>query len=482
MLPHLVLLSLLAAGIPVGAALAATADAAPGDVRVAADDVLLEVSADTDAPYVQARVRYRVRVLARVPLRDATLSAPTADGALLRRVGSDRRFDLEQSGQRYRASERLYVVVPEQPGPLTIAGPTLSAAVPERALEGAPADALIERRVVLSRTAPDLVLQVRPPPTTAAHAWLPAESVSISERWQPEPDRLRVGDPLQRRIVIEAAGVGASALPLPATPAVPGLRVYPQRAEHDQRQIGEDLAVTTVLEQTLVPTTPGILSLPAVQVPWWSLGMDEARIASLPARQLVVTGSTVGAPPTRDTAAADTGWRERFLARAGADLWGPSGLALALGLAWLVTLFLWWRERRRRGRAGQGERPRVLAAAIPVEEWVRRFRRACERDDAAAAREALAGWAAAVQRSRGVGRLGTATLLREQGAADAALAVVRELDQRLWGRHDASNPWRGGEALGLLLPLLREAGAAEAQAAADRAGLPALFPVRGGDG
>ncbi|MGD9298356.1 MAG: hypothetical protein PVG09_01515, partial [Thiohalocapsa sp.] len=87
--------------------------------QVPASDVLLEVSADTDTPYVQARLRYRVRVLARVPLRDATFLAPAAQDAAIRRIGADRRFDVEQDGRRYRVSERLYVVVPERPGPLT---------------------------------------------------------------------------------------------------------------------------------------------------------------------------------------------------------------------------------------------------------------------------------------------------------------------------------------------------------------------------
>ncbi|MGD2020829.1 MAG: hypothetical protein PVJ47_07230, partial [Thiohalocapsa sp.] len=196
----------------------ATADVA--GPQVPASDVLLEVSADTDAPYVQARLRYRVRVLARVPLRDATLSDPVAQGALVRRIGTDRRFDVEQDGRRYRVSERLYVVVAERAGRLTIAGPRLTAAVPERALQSGQPGARIQRPAVITRSAPDLVLQVRPVPAAAQSPWLPAESVSISEHWAQEPKEVRVGELLERRIVIEAAGVSASALPLPEMPAV----------------------------------------------------------------------------------------------------------------------------------------------------------------------------------------------------------------------------------------------------------------------
>lgn len=444
--------------------------------QVPPQDVLLEVSADTDAPYVQARVRYRVRVLARVPLRNATLSEPTADGALIRRIGGDRRFNVQENGGRYRVSERVYVVVADRAGPLTIGGPTLSAAVPVRALQSGAADALIERRTVIHRSAPDLVVEVRPPPAAAASPWLPAESVSISEHWQPEPEQARIGAPLQRRIVIEAAGVGTSAMPPPDMPPVPGLRVYPEPAEHRQQEIGDDLSLTTTLTQTIVPTLPGVLTLPEVSVPWWSLGMNEARAASLPARPLVVVAEGLepaAAGPTEADVGA--GWRQRFLERAGADFWGAPGLALVLALGWLGTLVLWLRERRRRPAAAEAPPGNAAAAVVSAAAWVRRFRRACEKDDPTAARAALAGWAAG-QRGHGGACRGLSAALHARGAGEEAHALVRELDEAVYGHHGtAAGPWRGRALMTVLLPLMARAEDTDREAAAP--GLPPLFPA-----
>lgn len=445
------------------------------DPQVAPQDVLLEVSADTEAPYVQARVRYRVRVLARVPLRNATLSAPQADGALLRRVGGDRRFDVEANGGRYRVSERVYVVVAERAGPLTITGPTLSAAVPVRALQGAAADALIERRAVIHRSAPDLMLDVRPPPAAAASPWLPAESVSISEHWQPEPEQARAGEPLERRIVIEAAGVGTNAIPPPEMPAVPGLRVYPQPMDHRRQEIGDDLSLTTTLTQTIVPTLPGVLTLPEVSVPWWSLGMDAAREARLPARDLVVAESP--GPPAVETAGVEAGerWRQRFRERAAADLWGPPGLVLGLLLGGLATLVLWLRGRRRRSAAAEAGPAGTQASDMSAAAWVRRFRRACDKDDPVAARAALTGWAG-VQRGHGDSRRGLSAALHARGAGEAVLALVRELDASVYGRRSAAaGPWRGRALMRALLPLMARSRDTDTNAAAPE--LPPLFPA-----
>jgi hypothetical protein len=450
----------------------ATADVA--GPQVPASDVLLEVSADTDAPYVQARLRYRVRVLARVPLRDATLSDPVAQGALVRRIGTDRRFDVEQDGRRYRVSERLYVVVAERAGRLTIAGPRLTAAVPERALQGNRSDALVERRAVVTRRAPDLVLQVRPAPVAAHSPWLPAESVSISEHWEQEPEEVRVGEPLERRLVIEAAGVAASALPLPEMPAVRGLRVYSHAPQHQSAQIGDDLKVTTTLRQTLVPILPGILTVPEVRLPWWNLGLDQAHQASVPARQWLVVGESAASPEALAASGRET-WRQRFITQAGADAWGLATLPLGLGLAALTA---WLLRRLGRGRlraegAMKAGAPASAPAAVPTAAWVRRFRRACEQNDAVAARTALAAWAAS-QSGRVVGdRLGA--LLEARGAGAAERALIRTLDDQVYGAGKAvSGTWQGAELLAALRPFLE--GNRPAPDEAEEACLPPLFP------
>jgi hypothetical protein len=169
------------------------------ETELAESGLAMEVEADPAAPYLQSRIRYGVRILARVPLRQVTLSEPTAEQAVIRRIGDDRRFDIEREGVRYRVLVRLYAVVPQRPRPLRIVAPQLSAAVPVNSMSGqerpqAGLDAVLERLETVTRTGPTLLLEVRPIPDAAELPRLAAESVSISERWEPSDARVRVGE------------------------------------------------------------------------------------------------------------------------------------------------------------------------------------------------------------------------------------------------------------------------------------------------
>jgi hypothetical protein len=467
-----------------GVAAAAPSPRGPeAELTVPTAAVQVEVSAEPTSPYVQSRVRLRVRVLASVPLRDAALSEPVAADALIRRIGGDRRFELERDGVEYRVIERLYALVPKRPGPLKVDPPELTAAVPIRALDASTSSsALLDRRVVVSRTVAPLVLEVLPVPADAARPWLPAESVSISEDWSPTPGEARRGEPLERRVVIEASGVAFSAIDLPETPPVEGLKVYAEPLDVTEQLLGDDLGLR--IEQVLifVPSASGDIRLPSVVIPWWSLGADERRQAALPARTISVAGDSA-APDGSDT---DAGFRRRFLERAAADPWQLQWVALILALGWAVTLVLLLRERRRRrsDTLSPGAAPTAPADASPS-EVAERFRAACGRSDAKAARDALTTWVHTHQPSMPHDD-GLYAMLRARGAKDDTLARVAALDQRLYGApagsavqleqsHRGDEPWDGATLLEDLLPILQ---APEPSLESSPNPLPPLYPGR----
>ncbi len=432
----------------------------------------MEVEADPPAPYLQSRIRYRVRILARVPLRQATLSEPTAEQAIIRRIGDDRRFDLERDGVRYRVLERLYAVVPQRPGPLRIVAPRLSAAVPATAMPGearaqAGLDTVLERLETVTRTGPTLLLDVRAIPDAAELPWLAAESVSISERWEPSDARVRVGESITRSITIEASGlIGASVPELPIE-SPRGFRTYPQTADISEQVSGDDLVVTARIRRSYVPTLAGELELPAVRLPWWSIGMDEPREASLPARRLQVDGAASPAAADGDQLA-----RAEFIRNAAADLWGEQWLAILFAMAWLTTLLLWLRERGRHRPATDPRGPGTAGetAARGTNEQVLRFKRACVAADARAARAALLDWG----RSRWPRRApsGPLELMEWLDANPAAVRAALAIEQNLYGKQ--ASGWDGKPALAAIAPLLE---AAQGRPAVEQPALPPLYPT-----
>jgi len=427
---------------------------AAGDASQVAEDVLfIEVEAVPEAPYVQSRVRYRVRILATVPLRQATLSEPAVEDATLRRIGEDLRFDVEREGRRYRVLERLYAVIPRQPGPLVIAAPRLSAAVPETAVSGedtseAGQNRVFERLRTVTRTGPTLTLEVRPIPSGAEAPWLAAESISISERWEPDQARVRIGEPITRVLVIEGAGLIGASIPELGDDPLDGFRTYPQTRRVDERISGDDLLVSVTIRQTFVPTKTGLLHLPAVRLPWWSLGMDEPRRAGVPPREIRVEAATpvVGDDPAEQA-------RMAFARTAADDLWGQHWVAGLFALAWMATLGLWLRERRRcrqESESSARDRSREIAVSPVPNDHAQSFKRSCQEADARAARSALLSWGRATwpqHPPRGPVEL----VQRLRGGEDAVHAAMA-LERGLYARDAAG--WNAQMGLELILPLL----------------------------
>jgi hypothetical protein len=438
------------------------------------DELFMEVEALPQAPYVQSRVRYRVRILATVPLRQATLSEPSVGGAMLRRIGDDLRFDVERGGRRYRVLERLYAVIPRQPGPLVITAPRLSAAVPETAVSGQDAteagrDRVFERLGTVTRTGPTLTLEVRPIPSGAEVPWLAAESISISEKWEPDQARISIGEPITRVLIIEGAGLIGASIPELSDAALDGFRTYPQTRQVDEQISGDDLLASATIRQTFVPTKTGLRQLPAVRLAWWSLGMDEPREASLPARQIWIEAATVG---TGDDPAQQA--RMAFARTAADDVWGQYWIAGLFALAWMVTLVLWLRERRRgkdAAKSSADDRARKTVASPTPDDCAQRFKRACQEQDARAARAALLSWGCATW-PRHPPRGPVELVQRLQGDGDA-LSAAMAIEQGLYARDVAG--WNANTGLDCILPLLVQ----KPRVASSPALLPALYPEAG---
>jgi len=473
--------------------------------------VMVEAEVEPKTPYVQGQSVYTVRVLYRVPLQQASLSDPKAGDAVLEQLGKDRSFSTRRGGQRYNVIERRYALFPQHSGQLHIDAPVLSASVPEarrgsrrggpfggdpfgdfeRILGSDPfgdMGSLFQRTRPIQVRGPGLSLDVKPQPPGSASPWLPAESVQLSETWSPDPPVARVGEPLTRTLAITAQGVTAAQIP-DLQPAVPdGVKVYPDKAQTDTHADGDHLVAMKVLKEALVPSRPGRLTLPEVRLAWWDTGSSQQRVAVLPARTLDVKPAPAGAAPppapaptSAPAAPSPKTAPPRTQSPAPAHGLSPAAVSAPVGafaaywpwitgmlaLAWMATLGLWLRERRRgRARALGAE----SARPAPVDGIARarsRVQRACRANDPRAAREALLAWGVARWPEDPPRRLDT--LARRLGPPAAGL--LAELDRRLYAGEQGS--WDGAAAWSGLGPALQTPQRAPKAATTP---LPALYP------
>lgn len=451
-------------------------DAPPPPQRADAPDLFLEAEVDQSTPFVQGEVRYRVRVFDGIGMLDGTLTEPTSNDLRISPVGEPRTYETEVAGRPYRVHERQYAVAPLRSGELTIPGVTLEARVPdprprdarsgrslfEEVFGGDPfaglpsgfASSFFDRAFargeqVRIRSNP-VSLSVRARPTDATSGWfLPARDVQLVESFSPESPRWVVGETVQRTIAIRALGAAPEQLPRIAHPSAEGARIYDEGSRSSTTS--SETGTVSVLEQSfgLVPTTAGTLTLPAIEVEWFDTAAGEKRIASLPERSFEVlpgagqsptAGERKPAPVAAARGAANpsvgnhetSGSRELDPANSG-----------ALRALWLVpaALFVlavgWFHMRRRRGAQSGSSAPEQPPQSATL---ARELQRACENNEAPAARAALIRWARAVWPEAPF--LGASLIARRLGSARLASAVA-ELDRTLYGV--TREPWRGRE-------------------------------------
>jgi len=427
----------------------------------AGDAVYVEVSAEPLAPYVQQQVRYVVKLFYAVDLTEGALDEPAADGVVVQKLGRDRQYNATVGERRYHVLERHYALVPERSGTLTM--PALS--FRGSTLDSSDPTGFFRRGRAVSARSDGVSLEVKPKPGDWGTApWLPAASLELGDESE-LPREVAVGEPVTRTIRLRAQGLGYEQLPELAIAAPSGSELYPDKPDTQTRDDGSWLYGERTRKFAFVPTRPGKLMLPAVEVAWWDTAQDRRVTAVLPAHEINVVAAAGGTPASSaGPAIAPAGsvggvnWPEPVDASA---LRGWRALAIgALGL-WLITLFAWWRSRATRRVAARVDRQLVDAPDRGG------FLRACAIGDLAGAEHALLGWARSEQPS-----------LRHLGDLIDALADGDQRD-RVTRLQRVRYAGASGEGLANELGRAFRSGFAWRQAppaASDPSPLPPLYP------
>ncbi|MDH0649996.1 BatD family protein [Pseudomonas sp. GD03858] len=344
-----------------------------------ASQVFIEATLDSREVYVQAQAVLTLRIYHSMALYDdSSLSPLQLENAKVDPLGESRTYEKEINGVRHGVIETRYAIYPQQSGSLEVPALRFTATAADNGEQPA-GTPRVGRQVQVSSL--PLRLEVKPIPSSypADRPWLPARSLTLEERWNPDPagQPTQIGDSLTRNVTLRAEGLSSTQLPaLPATEAV-GLRRYPDQPLL-RNEIGERGMIANREErEALVPTHSGELALPALEVTWWNTREDHLEHTSLPARTLDVQDNPA---LSADTPAGDTATSNRLL-------WPWQLATLALTLTTLLGFALWWRARSQPAvlRAAQsGPSPRTLLDDL---------KRACQANDPQATRQALDAWA-----------------------------------------------------------------------------------------
>ena len=310
---------------------------------------------DQSEAYVQAQILYRIKVYRAVATRQPALREPTISGAevLVELAGDERSYESILNGKAYNVVERVIAIYPQESGEISISPARFEARVLR--------DGRITGRKVFQSDAHTVkVIPIPAPPAEFPNAiWLPARDVQLSEEWSREPDRIKAGEPVTRRVTVSALGQIETQIPAIDPPEIAGLNIYEDKPELSRRIEADGIRGIRKDQYAMIGVSGGAIDLPELQVPWWDIDAGEWRVAKLPARTITVKADAAPPPVQTATATAPPAGavtQAPELKLVPDSFWQRASQLLAA--AWLLTIFAWWWSSRDRERPAPSNRCR----------------------------------------------------------------------------------------------------------------------------
>ncbi|BBP04413.1 hypothetical protein TPL01_21080 [Sulfuriferula plumbiphila] len=413
-------------------------------------NLFLEVSAEPQTVHVQQQIIFTVRLYSALSLGDgSSLSDPEFPNmdAVVERLGSDHPFQVVRNGQAYSVIERRYAVFPQQSGQFSSAPVVFDGSVVEASQGGAgfmfnPFNQSTRHLRLRSKT---IAFSVKPvPPGFDSSQWLPASKLQLAEQWSENPPKFTVGEPITRTLTITANGLTASQLPALDSSKIDGLKLYPDQPTLKDNQDGNGIIGTREQKIAFIPTRPGNVTLPAIEIKWWNVNTDKREVARLPARSITILPGSQNQistpPPTIPTTEvpAPAILATHASQAAGAAIatvspgWWP-WLSLLLGTGWLLTVLAWWwQARKKSSQTGVN-----TAHEESLSQLEKQFKKACLANDASQAKTQLLAWAKQRWRQPSPASLTALARLCEPALGDALV----QLDRALYAKTQAH--WQG---------------------------------------
>ena len=366
------------------------------------DQQVLELTVDRSEVYVQAQVILTMRLLSATDISAyefGKIPATELD-LVIEPLGDPRQYQTRIADRSYLVLEQQYALFPQRAGALQIPAISGEVRLPSRSSFD-PFNTGGKIRRIESQP---LNIEVKPiPPGLGGAHWLPADRVELRERWPEDLDGLVAGEPVTRSIVLLADGLTAAQLPELDLPPIDGVKQYPDQPVLRNIRGDDGMRAQRAQKVALIPAAAGVYRVPEISVKWWNRATGTLQTATLPARELTVAPAPaaasggVAATPALDADAAVSPAPAASVPAA-SRFWVWLSLLLACG--WAASAAWWWRRSRQGAKAPvpAGETVNLRAASCEL-------RRACERNDAAAARAALLPWGRALLAPRPVSNL-----------------------------------------------------------------------------
>jgi hypothetical protein len=184
-------------------------------------------------------------------------------------------------GEQYAGVQFYYLVFPYKAGSFKIPSMEIVATTP-------PEGSSVSRKVTVHTPPQSYIVKPIPREFPAGEDWLVAKNVTVRETWNRPFDSLKVGDVLERKLVIDAMGTVPQFIPATRAAKEPWANIYPQAAQLKDTRDENDANGERVERSTYLLLQSGDYELPVTTVYWWNPFTQQLHKHSTPARKVHV--------------------------------------------------------------------------------------------------------------------------------------------------------------------------------------------------
>jgi len=254
--------------------------------------IIIELEVSDIEPYLQQQVIVSLKLYNAFALQNANISKPKHVDLVMERLTDDQIHYETIKDTSYQVLTREYLAFPQKSGAIEIDPQTISAMV----------NTTRGRRLIKAQSNP-IKLNVLPVPDNyPSDNWLPAKNVTITSTLRPANSRqaggtqirdAQVGDTLIWTITTVAEGAyPEQILPLEFI-STRNYKLYPQPPEFSNSKSGEGIRGEQTITIEVVPTVPGTLSLPAIEVPYWDIKNRRVKQSYATSPTMEITGLAI---------------------------------------------------------------------------------------------------------------------------------------------------------------------------------------------
>jgi len=263
--------------------------------------VFIEETLSNPHPYTHAQTIYTLKIYSDINIFKSDLDVQGVDSFLWADLGTQIDNNVMYKGHRYQLQTRRFALFPEKVGQHDI-GPAHFRGLAR--MQGS------YTLTPVYANGKSHTIDVKPKPASVANQWwLPANNVTLKERWSGEVEHPKVGAPITRTVTLAAIGSMSAQLPKFTIDKIQGIKVYPEKAdvrETVRDYYGEPTLIATNTQKIVyMPNEGGSITIPSLKVHWWNTKTDTAEVATLPEKTFVlpitkVKKQTKGAADTID--------------------------------------------------------------------------------------------------------------------------------------------------------------------------------------